>query len=98
MYKKLDLQTSNKIELIDITKQIKKVISESTINNGIVTVYTPHTTTAITINENADHDVVEDILMEVNKIIPLMMDINIVKVIRRLTLKTVFLELQKPLF
>jgi len=70
MYKKLDLQTNNKIELIDITKQIKEVISESAINNGIVTVYTPHTTAAITINENADHDVVDDILMEVNKIIP----------------------------
>ena len=69
MYKKIDLQTSNKVELIDITKQIRKVILESTINNGIVIVYTPHTTAAITINENADPDVVEDILMEVNRMV-----------------------------
>ncbi len=70
MYKKIDLQTSDKIEFIDITKQIREVILESTINNGIVTVYTPHTTAAITINENVDHDVVDDILMEVNRIVP----------------------------
>lgn len=70
MYKKINVSTRIKTELIDITREIKKVVSESGIKNGIVTVYTPHTTAAITINENADPDVVEDILMEVNKVIP----------------------------
>ncbi len=70
MLKKIEIQTSKRCELIEISKQVKEAISDSNINDGIVTVYTPHTTAAITINENADPDVVEDILMEVNRMIP----------------------------
>ena len=70
MYKKLDIRTGGKTDLLDITNQIRGVVSRSAVNNGIVTVYTPHTTAAITINENADPDVVEDIIMEINKVIP----------------------------
>jgi secondary thiamine-phosphate synthase enzyme len=56
--------------MIDITSRIQDVVRESGIESGICTVFVPHTTAGITINENADPDVVSDILKEVNKIVP----------------------------
>ncbi|MFP4660629.1 MAG: secondary thiamine-phosphate synthase enzyme YjbQ [Halanaerobiales bacterium] len=70
MLEKISIHTNDRTELIEITSKVKDVIAGSNIKDGIVMVYTPHTTAGITINENADPDVVKDILMEVNKIIP----------------------------
>ncbi len=56
--------------MIDITSIIRNVVEELGIQNGICTIYCPHTTAAITINENADPDVASDILMKLNKLIP----------------------------
>ena len=56
--------------LVDITAEVTEAISESGVNEGICVVYCPHTTAAITINENADPDVVRDFTMEINKIVP----------------------------
>ena len=50
------------MQMADITKQIKEDLKESKIEEGIIVVYTPHTTAGITINENADSDVVRDML------------------------------------
>jgi secondary thiamine-phosphate synthase enzyme len=49
---------------------IRKVVAESGVKSGLCTVYVPHTTAAVTINENADPDVKTDILKELNKIVP----------------------------
>jgi len=49
-------------ELIDITAEVKSITANSGVQNGLCLVYTPHTTAAITINENADPDVQSDIL------------------------------------
>ena len=57
--------------MIDITREVKNLVWESGVKNGICVVYIPHTTAGITINENADPDVIRDFLMEINKIIPL---------------------------
>jgi secondary thiamine-phosphate synthase enzyme len=57
--------------MIDITREVKNLVRESGVQNGICVVYVPHTTAGITINENADPDVIRDFLMEINKIIPL---------------------------
>ncbi len=62
--------TTQRIDLIDITAQVQKVVTETTIENGIVIVYVPHTTCGITINEGADPDVVRDIKYQLGKIIP----------------------------
>ncbi|MDI3547967.1 MAG: hypothetical protein PWR10_1619 [Halanaerobiales bacterium] len=64
------VKTSQKVELVDITSLLNKVINDTGINEGIIIVYTPHTTAALTINEGADPDVKADILNEINKIIP----------------------------
>ena len=59
--------------MIDITGEINSIISQSGIREGVVLVYCPHTTAGITINENADPDVVSDILLTLSKLVPLNM-------------------------
>ena len=56
--------------MLDITRDVQEVVTESGIQDGICTVFVPHTTAAVTINENADPDVVRDFTMEINKIVP----------------------------
>lgn len=55
-------QFSKRMQMADITRQIKEDLKQSNIQEGIIVVYTPHTTAGITINENADSDVVRDML------------------------------------
>ena len=65
-----ELQTPGHDVLVDITEQVARAVKESGLAEGLVTVYCPHTTAAITINENADRDVVHDILAQLNKMVP----------------------------
>jgi len=65
------VRTNTRSEMIDITARIRARLKESKIRNGICHVFVPHTTAAVTINENADPDVPRDILMELDKIVPL---------------------------
>ncbi len=71
MLKEISIITHKKTEFIEITDLVQKVIKETKINNGVCSIYVPHTTAGITINENADRDVISDIQMELNKIVPL---------------------------
>jgi secondary thiamine-phosphate synthase enzyme len=63
--------TTKKIQMIDITREVKRAVAESGVREGLCTVFIPHTTAGVTVNENADPDVPRDMLMEVNKIVPL---------------------------
>jgi secondary thiamine-phosphate synthase enzyme len=69
--KKITVKTGSRFEMIDITNQVRKILNERDIKSGICHVFTPHTTAAITINENADPNVPKDIIMELDKVIPL---------------------------
>ncbi|HOQ03767.1 MAG TPA: secondary thiamine-phosphate synthase enzyme YjbQ [Anaerohalosphaeraceae bacterium] len=66
----ISISTRRRCEMADITEQVAGIIRESGIQNGQVTVYTPHTTAGITINENADPDVVHDILLTLEALVP----------------------------
>jgi secondary thiamine-phosphate synthase enzyme len=68
--KEISLGTRSRVEMIDITAAIQKAIGEEKIEEGICLVYTPHTTAAITINENADPDVPRDILAALDRAVP----------------------------
>ena len=68
--KTITVSTTQRVDLIDITSQVQKVVTETMVNSGIVTVYVPHTTCGITINERADPDVVRDIKYQLEKLIP----------------------------
>ena len=70
MLKTLAVSTSRHTQMIDITSQVQKAVSESGVRDGICTVFIPHTTAAVTINENADPDVVRDFTTEIDKIVP----------------------------
>lgn len=71
MLKEIAVQTNTQTQIIDITAQIQKVVRESGISEGLCCVFIPHTTAGVTINENADPSVKYDIIMELNKVIPL---------------------------
>ena len=64
------VQTRDQIDMINIDREIQQVISGSGIQDGFVHIFVPHTTAAVTINENADPDVIRDMKMELNKMVP----------------------------
>ncbi len=66
----LNIPTHTHTEMIDITAQIAQIIDENPIKNGICTLFVPHTTAALTINENCDPDVITDFAAQLNKIVP----------------------------
>jgi secondary thiamine-phosphate synthase enzyme len=68
--KEISLETRSRVEMIDITAAVQKAIYEEKIEEGICLVFTPHTTAAITINENADPDVPRDILAALERAVP----------------------------
>jgi secondary thiamine-phosphate synthase enzyme len=65
------VKTSTRFEMIDITRQIIDIIREGGTGSGLCHVFVPHTTAAVTINENADPDVPRDIITTLDKLIPL---------------------------
>lgn len=64
------ISSSKKHELIDITSEVKKIVSESKVKEGVCFLYVPHATGGITINENADPNIKKDIIKAVNKMVP----------------------------
>jgi len=67
----IHVNTSRQCEMLDITKDIERIVKKSGVQSGMCYVFVPHTTAGVTINENADPDVISDILMELNKVVPL---------------------------
>jgi secondary thiamine-phosphate synthase enzyme len=64
------VKSINQTELIDITAEIQDAVLSAGIGQGLCMLFVPHTTAAITINENADPSVKDDILMIIDKIVP----------------------------
>lgn len=64
------VKTSGRNDFVNITEKIQEKVTESGMKDGICTVYVPHTTAAVTINEGADPDVLKDIIMELDRRIP----------------------------
>ena len=56
--------------MIDITSQVQRVVDQANVEEGHVLVYVPHTTAGVTINENADPDVVHDMLLQLDQMVP----------------------------
>ena len=67
---KIEIRTTRRIELVDITDRIQQAITKSKLQQGICFLFVPHTTAGITINENADPSVKRDILNTLIKLIP----------------------------
>ena len=68
--KTINVSSSKREQIIDITSKVQAFISNEGHKSGIITAYSPHTTAAITTNENADPDVKKDITNFLNKKVP----------------------------
>jgi secondary thiamine-phosphate synthase enzyme len=69
MFQTLTVRTNARTEFLDLTGQIQAALQESGVREGLCHLFVPHTTAAVTINENADPSVKADILMVLNQII-----------------------------
>lgn len=67
---RLDVKTNTRCELIDITGLVASAVHEAGLREGAVLVYSPHTTAAVTIQENADPDVRHDLLLALENAVP----------------------------
>jgi len=65
-----EVKTRQRTEFVEITDRVRQILQGNGIRDGICVVYCPHTTAAVTINENADPDVVHDMLSWLNRSIP----------------------------
>ena len=66
----IEIESNQTHEMIEVTDRVQQVITASGVSDGIVHLFTPHTTAAVTINENADPDVVHDMLTIMNRLVP----------------------------
>ena len=66
----IEVRTKQRDQMVEITHQVQRIITESGIQQGEVVVYIPHTTAGVTINENADPDVVHDFLLQLDQMVP----------------------------
>ena len=67
---KLKVETSQRNEMVDVTEGLFQVVRSQNITEGMLIVYVPHTTAAVTINENADPDVKSDLLAKLSALVP----------------------------
>lgn len=70
MVKVIPVHTHQRTEILDITSEVQKKVQESDQQEGVCCIFVPHTTAGVTINENTDASVKEDILQELQKVIP----------------------------
>lgn len=69
--KEITIETRFPFEMVDITEDVRTFLKEQETQKGICAIFVPHTTAAVTINENADPDVPEDIMTALDTLIPL---------------------------
>ena len=66
----LSVKTQSRTDLVDVSAQVAAVVKKSGIKSGMCHVYVPHTTAGVTINENADPSVRDDIAMVLDRMVP----------------------------
>jgi len=71
MIQELSIQTQQRCQFKEITAEVRKIIKQTGISSGIAVLFVPHTTAAVTINENADPDVQTDMVSGFDKLVPL---------------------------
>jgi len=70
MLETLNIKTFQRVDFIEVTSDIEKFIEKNEIEDGICCLFVPHTTAALTINENADPSVKNDIKIKINSLLP----------------------------
>ncbi len=67
---KLRLRTSRREEAVDVTEKVRRAVVESGVREGTCTVFAPHTTCAVAVNEGHDPAVIEDFLNHIRELVP----------------------------
>lgn len=70
MMRTYELSTKERDGMIDVTSFVREAVAESGVREGYAIVYCPHTTAGMAINENADPDVVRDVLRRFDELYP----------------------------
>jgi secondary thiamine-phosphate synthase enzyme len=70
MIHRISISTRDRVEFQDVTGRVAEIVRSSGVQSGICHVFVPHTTAAVTINEHADPDVVEDIAAKLDALVP----------------------------
>lgn len=70
MFQTLTIETTKRTEMIDVTDRVAAIVRDSRMEGGLVVCYVPHTTAGMTIQENADPDVVHDVLYRLAALVP----------------------------
>lgn len=70
MLQRIDIKTRSKVDLQEITTEVKKVVMSSGVQSGVCYLFVPHTTAGVMVNEHADPSVAEDISMQLDAVIP----------------------------
>lgn len=68
--KSIQVRTKSEQELLEVTDQVSKYVTDSGVQSGAVLVFLPHTTAGITLNENYDPDVERDMLLDLDRLVP----------------------------
>jgi secondary thiamine-phosphate synthase enzyme len=70
MHAEIFFGTKSRLELVNLTEQVREIVTESDVKNGICLVYTPHSTGGLLVNESADPALEQDILSRIEKLVP----------------------------
>ena len=70
MIHKLNIRTNSRVEFQEVTPRIRNIVGESGVRDGVCYLFVPHTTAGITVNEHADPSVVEDIISQLESVVP----------------------------
>ncbi len=70
MFEVIEIKSKEKSEMIDIMDSIRKIVDKSGIHHGIIVIYVPHSTAAVTVNKNYDPVVQQDIINRMNELVP----------------------------
>ena len=68
--KQFSVHTSRRAQFVDVTRQVQAAVEGLELRDGAVTVFVPHTTAGVTINEHADPDVVTDLAAALDRMVP----------------------------
>ena len=67
---RFEIKSQSRSQMIEVTGRVQALVADAGITAGVVIVYVPHTTAAVTINENADPDVAHDFLKQLDAMVP----------------------------
>lgn len=68
--KTIDIRTRTRLDFIDLTPEVERIVANSGVKEGICVVAVPHTTAGVVVNENADPDVRADMAMALGRAVP----------------------------